>query len=399
MTSSEAQKRIAALRAEVASHDELYYRRAQPGDQRPGLRPPEARACRPRGPVPGRGKVRGRRHADRARGRRPSRGIPDGAPPPADAEPGQHLLRGRAPRVSRPPGAAARARGPLLRRRAQDRRPRGQPDLREGAVREGRHPRQRGRGRRRDGERAHDPRPSAGAEAGGQEPRARPDRDPGRDLHDACGVPAGSTPRARRRARSATPIRAISRPARSSFSTRGRSRSAGSSWCSTESAPASPLRPAATRSPATMRRLRAWGLPGVEKFWTAARDRRGVGRRRGAGPASPGLRLRDRRRRGEARLARPPAGGREHEQGPALGDGLQVCGRARRDQAPVDHGPGGPHGRPHARRRARARSPRRARRCRARRCTTATRSRARTSGWATTCSWRRRARSSRPSSA
>ena len=31
MTSAEAKKRIAALRKEVAHHDELYYRKATPG--------------------------------------------------------------------------------------------------------------------------------------------------------------------------------------------------------------------------------------------------------------------------------------------------------------------------------------------------------------------------------
>ena len=231
-----------------------------------------------------------------------------------------------------------------------------------------------------------------GAEARGAEPRARPDRDPGRDLHDACGVRAGSTPRARRPARSATPTRATSRRARSSSSTRARSPSAGSSSSSTGSGRASPRGPAATRSPATMPGCARGACPRVEKFWTA----RGIDEVWAAigelDRLRQGVRLRDRRRRGEARLARPPAGGREHEQGPALGDGLQVRGRARGDASSC---------RSRSRWAARASSrpspssspcSSRARRCRGRPCTTATRSRARTSGWATTCSSRRRAR-------
>ena len=57
--------------------------------------------------------------------------------------------------------------------------------------------------------------------------------------------------RATRRARSATPTRAISRRERSSSSTRARSGCAAWRWCSMGSAHASPPRPAAKTSPAT----------------------------------------------------------------------------------------------------------------------------------------------------
>ncbi len=99
-------------------------------------------------------------------------------------------------------------------------------------------------------------------------------------------------------------------------------------------------------------RVRAWGLPGVEKFWTA----RGIDEVWEAVGELDRLRRKfayaHRRGGGEARLPGPAAGGGEHKQGPALGDGLQVRGRAGGDQAPGDLRAGWAHGRPDARRRA-----------------------------------------------
>ena len=197
-------------------------------------------------------------------------------------------------------------------RGAEDRRARGQPDLRKGPVRPRGDPGQRRRGRRRDRQRADDARPAAGTEAvegGARSPRSIEIR--GRDLPDASPNFSGSTRRGRRRGWSRTPIRATWPRARSSCSIRGRSRGAGWRSCSTGPGYCEPAGgggddagrlPWRACGPGGCRRSRRfWEAKGIDEAWAAVQE---LDRLR------HGFRLRDRRGGGEARLVRAAAGGR-----------------------------------------------------------------------------------------
>ena len=102
----------------------------------------------------------------------------------------------------------------------------------------------------------------------------------------------------------------------------------------------------------------------------------------GGSSAAP-LRVRHRRRRHQARRHRAARAAGHHLEVSAMGDRLQVSGRAGRDHAAGDRGQRRPHRRRHAVRRARAGASSPGRRCRWPRCTTPTRWRARTFATAT----------------
>ena len=138
MTSAEARQRIAELRAQVARHDELYYRQARPEitDFEYDRLKRELADLEAQFP-----QFKAADSPTQAGGRRSAGGIRHLPPPPADAEPRQYLFRGGPARLPPAAGEALRPRGSRLRRRAEDRRHRGEPHLREGRVRARRHPR------------------------------------------------------------------------------------------------------------------------------------------------------------------------------------------------------------------------------------------------------------------
>ena len=94
--------------------------------------------------------------------------------------------------------------------------------------------------------------------------------------------------------------------------------------------------------------MRAWGLQDEPGIAPVPRPRRGPGLLRGVAGEARHPRVRDRRRRGEGRRVRPPAGARLHVEVPALGHRLQVPGAAGDHGRARDRGPGGADGQAHA---------------------------------------------------
>ena len=128
-------------------------------------------------------------------------------------------------------------------------------------------------------------------------------------------------------------------------------------------------------------------------------DRRGDRARRRLGVEAARAGLPDRRPGHQGRRPRPAGAARPALQEPALGDRLQVRGRAGDHEGPGDHRPGRQDRQADARSPSWSRSRWPGRPSGGPACTTPTRSTARTSGSATRSSSRRPARSSRRSSA
>ena len=278
----------------------------------------------------------------------------------------------------RRPQAARLGRAGRVRPRAEDRRARDQPDVRERGVRARRDARRR-RGRRgRDGESAHDPVDPAAA---ARRRRAAARRGARRGLHAALRLP-----RAQRTARLGGE-EADAEPAQR----RGRVAPAEGPL---DHRPATALRLGVRcRRP---RRRRADDALADTRVAARARlphepVRRAPGRRRGGGRGVPRLgaparraRLRDRRDRDQGRRPRPAARARRVALAPALGARVQVGADDGDHTAREDHDPRRAHGRAQSVGGARSRSRSAASRSRARRSTTRRTSTARTSARGTT---------------
>ena len=140
---------------------------------------------------------------------------------------------------------------------------------------------------------------------------------------------------------------------------------------------------------ALLQTLAGVGPAGRAPLAALRRHRRGVGLLRGVGRGAQDARLRDRRRRRQGERPGRARAARHDQQVSALGDRVQVSGRAGHDRAARDPRERRAHRRRHAVRRARAGASWPGRRSRWRRCTTPTTSRARTSAKATRSSSRR----------
>ena len=129
--------------------------------------------------------------------------------------------------------------------------------------------------------------------------------------------------------------------------------------------------------------LKRFGRPGLAPQPAVRLDRRRDRPRRGLGDETARARLPDRRPRHQGRRPRPARPARDAEQEPALGDRVQVRGRAGDHEGPRDHRPGRQDRQADARRRPRPRRRSPARPSSGPPCTTPTRSPGRTCGSAT----------------
>ncbi len=229
--------------------------------------------------------------------------------------------------------AARLRRARRIRDRAEDRRARGQPHLRERRPHPRRHPRGRSPGRGRDGEPADDPVDPA---AYARQRRAAGARGPRRGLPAAVGLPRAERAdrRARPEARPEPPQRRRRLAPAEGFldhrltaardlGLRGRARGG----------PAARL---ALRGARVAERAR---LPHEPVRRAAGDDRGGREVLRGVGAAAHRPRLRDRRDRDQGRLARAAGDPRRAPLAAPLGARVQVGADDRADEAAQDRDP------------------------------------------------------------